>query len=163
MDKQDFLEVLAHQTKGIMLHTELVQLFTLIKMERCRKFQVCQLYEELKSHLETSNLYIKKFGDIPELGNIEKVHISETTISAPTLESERIALYEKAVNVWVEWEKETLELYTKISDLDSNNKYWKCKIQEVSKELERARKLQNKFTLIEKPAIKSVVVLNGTV
>lgn len=161
MDKQDFLEVLAHQTKGIMLHTELVQLFTLIKMKKCRKFQVCQLYEELKTHLETSNLYIDKFGELPELDNIEKVYLSNTTISAPFTESERVAMYEMAVDAWVQWEKDTFDLYTRISNLESNNCYWKCLADEVKKELELAKKLQNKYTFKEKQVNKSVVILNG--
>lgn len=160
MDKQDFLEVLAHQVKGIMFHTELVHLFTLLKMEKCRKFQVCQLCEEMKGHLETSRLYIDTFGEIPEIGNVAKIRLSESTIHAPTVESEKNMWYEKAVDLWVEWEKETLSLYSKMSDYDPNDRYWKSMVKHVQCELDKARKLQMKYKLVKSPAIKSVVLLN---
>lgn len=159
MNKQDFTKVLAHQLRGIMFHSDLVQLFTLLEMKRCRKFQEHQLCEELKFYLETSNLYIKEFQDIPEIGNIEKLQISESTIVAPLTESEKIKWYEKAVDMWVDWEKETFELYTEIAEEDKS-KYWKCKAKNVERELERARKLQKEFILIDRPNLKSVVVLN---
>lgn len=160
MDKQDFLEVLAHQVKGIMFHTELVHLFTLMKMEKCRKFQLCQLCEEMKYHIETSRLYINIFGALPELGNIERIKLSESIITAPNTESEKIAWYEKAVDLWVEWEKLTLSLYSKMSDYDPQDKFWKFLTKHVQCELEKASKLQMKYTFVKDSATnKSVVML----
>lgn len=161
MDKQDFIEVFAHQVKGIMLHKDLVDLFALIGCKADRKFQVHQLYEELEANIETSNLYIATFEEIPELENVGRINLSTTSpITMPTVESERQMWYEKAVNLWAEWEEETLELYSKFLNDDLNNKFWKCMVRKVKCELERVRKLQAKFTYKEIPEVKNVILLN---
>lgn len=149
VDKQNYFDVLRHQTQGIMFHSELITLFILLKNEKGKKYHMCQLQEETCNYFKTMNRYINLYGEIPKI-YIKQEDISfiiNDSISAPTTSAECQQWYEKAVNAWVEWEEETLELYQQMLDFDINDKFWKRMVCCVKSELEKARKIQSKYTL----------------
>ena len=154
MEKKDFIEVLTHQTQGIMFHSEMVMLLCFLNKRSESFYQKHQMAEETDNYFCTMQYYIDTFNELPKITDIrEGISLYESDIPAPSTQAEREDWYEKAIDAWVEWEEETLELYNKMLNYDVNNRFWHKMVKCVPKELDLARKIQSRYTFRNKDSV----------
>ena len=113
-----FSEISEHMLKGLMFHEELANYFAFLALDG---YSCCHEYhykEESHSYRELNKYYITHYNKlIPKKGHIDAPQLIPTNWYAYTRKDvdagvKRNAVKE-AMQVWVNWEKETKELYEK--------------------------------------------------
>lgn len=136
-------EVLAHQLEGIMFHSDMVLLYTLLGDKKmCRK-HYRQLFEELKTHELTAKNMVMRYGHIIEPLPTERIEVYNS-FTAPTTPEEVAELKRMSMKKWLEWEEETEELYTEMLMLQPHVEIWTELLKDVKTEIKEIHCLMKK-------------------
>ena len=127
-------EVLAHQLEGVMFHSDMVLLYTLLDCKKMCEVHFKQLVLEMKAHTCTAKDMIKRYGRIIEAKPAERIIVYNSDV-APSSEEEKEKLKEKAFNAWHEWEVETQKLYENMVMAQPHVDMWKKLHKDVTMEL----------------------------
>ena len=152
-----FLELSEHMLKGLMFHEELANYFAFLALEG---YSYCHEYhykEESHAYRELNRYYITHYNKLIQkrTGVIEPRQVVPTNWYAYTRKDvdanvKRNAVKE-AIAAWVNWEKETKELYEKkyIELCDTKDVaaalFVKCLIEDVDCELKQAEEKMMKL------------------
>lgn len=125
-----FVELSEHMLKGLMFHEEMANYFAFLCLEGYSYRHEHQYEEESKSYRKITNYYITHYNQlIPKRGRLETPQLIPNTWYGHDRKDvdaniKRNAIRE-AFQSWVNWEKETKELYeSKRTEL--------CEMKEVS-------------------------------
>lgn len=136
-------EILAHQLEGIMFHSDMVLLYTLLGDKKmCRKHYK-QLFEELGTHEHTAKSMIRRYGRIIEPAPTERIEVY-TSPTAPTTVEEVAELKHNAMKKWAEWEEETESLYMEMCMLQPHVEIWTKLLKDVKIEIKEIHCLMKK-------------------
>lgn len=125
-------EILNHQLNGIMLHSDMLDLFTFLDLNKLACIQERQLIEEIKTHIRTKRTVFNNTGKL--------LHAKPDTrqdLSVPTIETqeEKLSLAKQAIQKWRTWEYQTLTVYINACEKESECKLW-CELKRtVEKEI----------------------------
>lgn len=134
-------EVLNHQLEGVMFHSDMVLLYTLLNCKEMCKVHYKQLFSEMKTHTCTAKDMIKRYGRIIEAKPTEKISVY-TSDTVPETEEEVEKLKTLAFNEWIAWEHETKELYEKMVAMQPHVKMWTELLKDVKMELKAISRLK---------------------
>lgn len=147
-----FKEILARMLKGLMTHEQLANYYDFLGLQGYKKCHECHFYEESKCYRKFYHYFIKRYNKLlPELNfenpNVIPINWYNYTRQDVDTKTKRSAV-EQGLNVWVNWEKETLDLYQRmyqnlmnLGEVAAANELCKI-IKEVEEELQTAEKYQ---------------------
>lgn len=145
-----FAEISEHMLKGLMFHEEMANYFAFLCLEGYSQCHEHHYREESKSYRKVTNYYISHYNQlIPKRGRLETPQLIPNTWYGHDRKDvdaniKRNAIRE-AFQSWVDWEKETKELYeTKRSKLCEMKEvaaalFIDCFIKDVDNELKDAQ------------------------
>lgn len=136
-------EVLNHQLEGVMFHSDMVLLYTLLNCKEMCEVHWKQLFSEMKTHTCTAKDMIKRYGRIIEARPTEKISVY-TSDTVPETEEEVEKLKTLALSEWLAWEHETKELYEKMVALQPHVKMWTELLKDVKMELKAISRLKSR-------------------
>lgn len=152
-----FLELSEHMLKGLMFHEELANYFAFLALEGYSHCHEYHYKEESCSYRELNRYYITHYNKLIEkrTGVLEPRQIVPTNWYAYTRKDvdpnvKRNAVKE-AITAWVNWEKETKELYEKKYKELCETKdiaaalFVKCLVEDVDCELTQAEEKMMKL------------------
>lgn len=110
-----FAKIASHMIKGMMIHNELTNYYAFLGLDGYRKFQRRRFIEESKSFLDLNEFYIKATGklipnvkiDIPSVIPQNVYRYNREDISGNDIRN----AVKTTTKMWVDWEKETKQLY----------------------------------------------------
>ena len=116
-------EVLAHQLEGVMFHSDMVLMYTLLGCKKMCEVHWHQLFEEMKTHTCTAKDMVKRYGRIIEAKPTEKIEVY-TSDTLPDSKEGIEKLKSLAMKEWHEWELETQKLYEKMVMMQPHVTMW---------------------------------------
>ena len=154
-DELLFKTVLNHQMKGIIFHNDMMALYEFCSLHKYSHKHKVRTKEEMGNFIKTQRYYINNYGKMPKIdGSSNTSVIPSQAYSANTKEityDYRCKMLKESLNKWLEWEKETMELYLAccsyaLTKQKKDYVLWKKLLEEASEEhdciLEEIRKLQ---------------------
>ena len=113
--KQLWQEIISHQLKGIMFHSDAMAQYALFKdFKRMQAKHFKQLNEEMANYEVTIMMVIDKYHEIIEASpQLDKVIIEGAVTTRPLSKLERESISDKITQMWHKWESETVNLYEK--------------------------------------------------
>lgn len=112
MDRAKLSEILGHQLKGIMLHSDLCRQALYQNNKKFAFTHYKHTLEETKNFLLTNEKIIDKYGMI-----IEPTREARLIVPANATEPEMR-------DMWYKWEHETLNIYNEAKSLEPTCKWW---------------------------------------
>ena len=141
-----------HNLKGVMIHQNMSDYFDFLNLKGYKRLQEHRAKEEMKSYRKLHRYYLSKYNklipedkfDAPEIIPADWYKHTKQEVDTNTKRTS----VKTAFNKWVEWEKETLDLYQKmyselvgLGEIETSLEIGKC-IKNVSEELEKARSMK---------------------
>ena len=123
MQKEMWVSILSHQLKGIMFHVDAYGIAVLHGYSRMRMCHAKQVKEETDTFMHTRCKSIECLGEIADIPAVQRIAIP------PTATEKEIAA------MWLKWEMEASELYSKASAVDSECDLWHSLHNDVAKEI----------------------------
>jgi len=123
MEKTKLAEVLGHQLKGIMLHTDLCKQALYIGNNRLADKHYRQVQNETKVFMLTNKHIIDKTGCIVEPTQQGRIVVPVT------------ATKDQMCDMWKTWEHETMMMYCDVIKLEPECGFWQKLYRCVKKEL----------------------------
>ena len=135
--------VLEHQLRGIMECWDMTNLFYLLKMSQLYKYQKCRLSKLMDVHLCTNELMIKRYN---EIGEIPYEYSSHLKLPLGKTDASQAELMNEVLDSWVKWETSAYELYTTLSNEDTEyRRTWRILARCAQSEMRVAQKVHNKY------------------
>ncbi|MCQ2282389.1 MAG: hypothetical protein MJZ99_07175 [Bacteroidales bacterium] len=125
MDAVMYNEILSHQLKGIMFHSDAYGVCCLNGYKRLKRSHCLQVKEETMAFMHTRCKAIEALKEIPDIPKKPQITIAHDA-SPNTI-----------LRLWHEWETETAGLYAKAVEAEPDCKLWKDLHQAAMAELKR--------------------------
>ncbi len=130
MDKQMYVDILAHQLKGIMFHSDAYSVACLHGYKQLMTAHCKQVRAESECFMYTR---CKSIEALDEIVDIPK----QTQLVVPHDASPDVI-----IDIWHKWEAETVAIYAKAVATEPTCKYWLELHKEAVKELECIPKMK---------------------
>lgn len=139
-------DVLGHMLTGIMIHSDLVKLYTLIDMPKMADIHTRQVEEE-NSYFDMLNRWlIKQEGVIIEPVNARRIQVTAKPVTTkPDTYTECAFLNQHMIEVWHKWETGTKDMYEKMVKDYPDMKVWKKLLGAVTRELWKIERIRKKY------------------
>lgn len=122
MQHEMYSEILGHQLKGIMLHSDIYAVAALNGYSRIKWCNCFQLRAELDTHIRTVHKAIDELEEIVEPKQEDRIKVPHTATPSQLLD------------MWENWERETVELYAKAMAVD-DCRMWRKLYKDAQHEL----------------------------
>lgn len=132
-------KIIDSQLGGVMFHSDMVNLFTVLGNNKMRVYQEKQLTEELHTFLKTKQHMYESFGEL----FLPSPKASSSRLAVPTKVSCDKECYElccKAMAVWKEWEESVRELY-ETADTEDDTPFFRRLLSGVEHEITKIKRL----------------------
>lgn len=153
MEVQEIFKTLSvHTIKGVMIHNDMSNMFDFLNLKGYKRLQEYRAKEEMKGLRKLNRYYISRYNRLIPFEKVETPEIIpvkwyEHTKQDVDTNTKRTSVKD-AFKKWVDWEKETLDLYQKmyselvaIGEIETSLKIGGF-IKDVSMELERAESMK---------------------
>ena len=138
--KEIELEVLNHQLQGIMDCTDMSNLFGLLKMRELCKYQNRRMIALMNIFQQTSQLFISHYQEIPVVATNFQRLFNSTEVTP-----ESTALLPKVFQNWIDWETQSIDLYTQMSEDYPKIQFWKRLLTSSKLYLKNAQYCKSKY------------------
>ncbi len=123
MTKEMWVNVLVHQLKGIMFHTDAYGISLLHGYKRLAKIHCNHAKMEMDGFMCTRHKSIEQLGEIIDIPTVVRIDIPKDATESQLAE------------MWLKWETEAAEIYAKAVAENPGCKWWVMMHKEVSDEI----------------------------
>lgn len=140
------MDILAHQIDGVMFHIDAVLLYKLIDMPRMQKLHMKRVTEESDSNMMTACRLVEMYGEIIDPTRVNReTEIARLRYAPMGTHTAKAVINQKIITAWLAWEKDTRDMYAKVSQEQPDCKMWAKLHRDVEKELKVVEKLWKKY------------------